>query len=98
MPACTKYYKSKNNTRMTRHKYRNGVSTRLLVAKETFQPKRAKLPIMILNLDGTLGFFDESKHYNCKEKSLQMLQSLSHNFKIIGFSSESKGLITRLGK
>ena len=97
-PACTKYYKSKNNTRMTRHKYRNGVSTRLLVAKETFQPKRAKLPILVINLDGTLGFFDESKHYNCKEKSLTMLQSLSHNFKIVGISSESKGLITRLGK
>lgn len=83
---------------MTPHKYRNGISTRLLVGKETFQAKRAKLPILVINLDGVLGFFDESKNYQCKEKSITMLQSLSHNFKIVGFSSESKGLITRLGK
>lgn len=83
---------------MTPHKYRNGISTRLLVAKETFAPKRAKLPVLILNIDGALGFFDEAKHYNLKEKCLSMLQSLSHNFKIVAFSSESKGLLTRFGK
>ena len=27
-----------------------------------------------------------------------MLQSLSHNYKIVGFSSESKGIITRFGR
>ena len=98
MAACTKYYKSKNNSRMTPHKYRNGISTRLLVGKETFMPKRAKLPILILNIDGALGFFDEAKHYNLKEKSISILQSLSHNFKIVAFSSESKVLLTRFGK
>ena len=70
----------------------------MLVARETFSPKRAKLPILVLNLDGVLGYFDESKQYYCKEKAINMLQSLSHNFKIVGFSSESKGLITRFGK
>lgn len=97
-PACTKYYKSKNNSRMTPHKYRNGVSTRLLVAKETFAPKRAKLPVLVLNLDGVMGYFDEAKAYQCRERSLTMLQSLSHNFKVVAFSSEPKGLITRFGK
>ena len=58
---------------MTPHKYRNGISTRLLVAKETFAQKRAKLPILVINLDGVLGYFDESKHYYCKEKCLTMM-------------------------
>ena len=98
VPACTKYFKSKNNSRMTPHRYRNGISSRLLVAKETFQAKRAKLPIMMLNIDGVLGYFDETKGYVVKEKCLTMLQSLSNNFKIVGFSSESKGLITRFAK
>ena len=70
VPACSKYYKSKNNSRMTPYKYRNGISTRLLVARETFTPKRAKLPILVINLDGVLGYFDESKQYYCKEKSI----------------------------
>ena len=70
VPACTKYYKSKNNTRMTPHKYRNGISTRLLVGKETFSPKRAKLPILVVNLDGVLGYFDEAKAFNTRERSL----------------------------
>ena len=83
---------------MTPYKYKNGISNRLLVAKETFAPKRAKLPILVLNIDGVLGYFDEHKNYNCRERSIHALQSLSHNYKIVGFSSESKGLITRLGR
>lgn len=61
VPACTKYYKSKNNSRMTPYKYRNGISNRLLVAKETFAAKRAKLPILVINIDGVMGYFDEQK-------------------------------------
>jgi len=83
---------------MTPHKYRNGVSTRILVAKETFAPKRAKLPVLVFNLDGVFGYFDESKGYICREKHLQMLQSLSNNFKIVGFSNEPKGIIKRFGQ
>jgi hypothetical protein len=83
---------------MTPHKYRNGISTRLLVARETFAAKRAKLPILIMNLDGVIGYFDEAKNYIIKEKCLTILQSLSHNFKIVGFSSEPRGLISRFGK
>ena len=83
---------------MTPHKYRNGVSTRLLVARETFIAKRAKLPILVINLDGVLGYFDEYKSYVVKEKCLQMMQGLSHNYKIVGFSCESKGIISRFGR
>jgi len=35
-----------------------GVSKRILVAKETLTPQRAKLPVLIIDLDGTIGFFD----------------------------------------
>lgn len=49
---------------MTASKYREGVSTRLLVAKETLNnPLRNKLPLIIINLDGTIGYFDENKIY-----------------------------------
>ena len=44
---------------MTPYKYKSGVSSRLLVAKETFAAKRAKLPIMVINIDGVIGYFDE---------------------------------------
>ena len=73
VPACIKYYKSKNNSRMTPYKYKNGISNRLLVAKETFSPKRAKLPILVINIDGVIGYFDEQKNYLCRERSIQAL-------------------------
>ena len=66
----TKYYKAKNNSRMTRHKYGDSISNRLFVAKETFNPKRLKLPVLVLNIDGVLGYFDEAKTYIFREKSL----------------------------
>ena len=71
--ACTKYFKKKNNSRMTRHKYRDNISNRLFVAKETFSAKRIKLPIIVMNLDGVLGYFDEAKTYVFRERSLQMM-------------------------
>jgi hypothetical protein len=45
---------------MTAYKYKQGVSTRLMVARETLKSiQRQKLPLLILNLDGIIGFFDE---------------------------------------
>lgn len=78
---------------MTPRKYRDGVSSRVLVAKETFSAKRAKLPILVVNLDGVLGYWDEAKTYNMRDKSLGLLISLSHNFRIVGYSSETKTLL-----
>ena len=69
---------------------------RILVSKETFLKKRAKLPLLIMNLDGGLGHFDEAKVYTFREKSLYHLQSLSHNFRIVAYSMESKALIRRM--
>jgi hypothetical protein len=44
---------------MTAYKYKEGISTRLLVAKETLTNRRVNLPILIINLDGIIGYFDE---------------------------------------
>lgn len=71
--VCTKYFKCKNNSRMTKHRYRDNISNRLLVARETFSQKRLKLPILVLNIDGVLGYFDEAKTYIFREKSMQMI-------------------------
>ena len=95
--CCLKYFKKKNISRMTPRRYRDGVSTRILVAKETFGPKRVKLPVLLLNLDGGLGYWDEAKTYVFKERGLGQLISLSHNFRIVGYSAEPKSLIKRLG-
>jgi hypothetical protein len=45
---------------MTAFKYREGESTRILVAKEMLKNKsRNKMPILIINLDGVIGYWDE---------------------------------------
>ena len=95
---CLKYFKKKNISRMTPRRYRDGVSTRILVAKETFLPKRQKLPVLLLNLDGALGYWDEAKTYVFKERGLGQLIALAHNFRIVGYSAEPKGLVKRLGR
>ena len=67
------------------------------MAKETFLPKRQKLPVLLLNLDGALGYWDEAKCYIFKERGLGQLIGLSHNFRIVAYSAEPKSLIKRLG-
>lgn len=45
---------------MTAFRYREGESIRLMVAKETLTSKtRSRLPIIIINIDGVTGYFDE---------------------------------------
>lgn len=56
--ACSKYMK-KAATHLTSRVYRDGVSRRLFVARDTFSPKREKLPIVIVSLDGVFGYYDE---------------------------------------
>ena len=68
----------------------------MFVAKETFSAKRSKLPIIIISLDGVFGYFDETKAYHFKEKSLFYLHSLSHNFRIVAFSMETRSIIRRM--
>jgi hypothetical protein len=81
---------------MTCRRYREGASTRLLVAKDTFLPKRLKLPVLVISLDGALGYFDEYKNYHLREKSISYLQSLSHSFRLVAISMEPKSVIRRL--
>ena len=95
---CLKYLTKKNISRMTPRRYRDGVSTRILVAKETFLPKRQKLPVLLLNLDGALGYWDEAKAYVFKERGLGQLIALAHNFRIVGYSAEPKSVLKRLGQ
>ena len=55
------------------------------------------VPVLLLNLDGGLGYWDEAKTYVFKERGLGQLITLSHNFRIVGYSSEPRALIKRLG-
>lgn len=83
---------------MTAYKYREGVSTRLLVAKETLNnPLRNKLPLIIINLDGTIGYFDEHKIYFVRQHALTCLVALSSNFQIAAFcTGQTKRCVRRL--
>jgi hypothetical protein len=83
---------------MTAPKYKMGLSRRVLVAQETLVNKqRQKLPVLILNLDGVVGHWDESKTYHIRYKTLIYLTAISCNFRVVAFStSQTKGIVTRL--
>ena len=53
---------------------------------------------MVINLDGVLGYFDEANTYIFRERSLQMMLSLSHNFRIIAYCNKSASIIKKLCK
>ena len=73
---------------MTARKYLEGVSTRIMVAKETLKnTSRSKLPILIVNLDGIFGYFDEHKVYYLRSAVLYYLIALSANFRTIAICS-----------
>jgi len=81
---------------MTARKYIEGGSIRLMVAKETLSSKpRQKLPIIIVNLNGTIGYFDEQRHYNTRLSSIQLLIALSANFRVIGIVNDQTKNSTR---
>jgi hypothetical protein len=71
---------------MTAYKYKEGISTRLMVARETLKStQRQRLPLLILNLDGIIGFFDEQKTYHIRSTALTQIVALSVNFRTIAF-------------
>jgi hypothetical protein len=76
--------------------YRNGLCKRLLVAKETLHKGRTCKPLLIVHIEGTLGYFDENKFFFCREKYLSYLSALSHNFRVIGLSTEPSKITKRL--
>jgi hypothetical protein len=44
------------------------------------------MPLLIMNLDGVLGYWDESRVYSIKQNVLNLLFSLSMSFRIIGYT------------
>jgi|LauGreDrversion4_2_1035121.scaffolds.fasta_scaffold30939_2 hypothetical protein len=83
---------------MTAYKYKEGVSTRLMVARETLKStQRQRLPLLILNLDGIIGFFDEQKTYHIRSTALTQIVALSVNFRTIAFcQGQTKRCLKRL--
>lgn len=77
MSCCHSYRQKKRLSLMTPRKYKDGFSIRLFVAKETLKPSRMKLPVLLINLDGVIGYFDETKGYHYNNKSIVLLCQLS---------------------
>jgi hypothetical protein len=71
---------------MTGHKYKEGLSKRILVAKEALSKTRMTLPVLILDLDGVVGYFDQAKTYLLRQSDLTQIISLSNNFRMVAFS------------
>ena len=94
--ACHKYAKQKKIADLTAKIYRQGVSQRLFVGKDAFAKKRSKLPILVIGLDGVMGYFDEAKAYNIKQVTFNYLLALSHNFRIVAYTQELKNIVRRL--
>jgi hypothetical protein len=70
---------------MTSYKYKEGLSKRLLVAKDALSLARNQLPILIVNLEGVFGYFDHAKTYQVRPSELTQIISLSNNFRVIGY-------------
>lgn len=82
---------------MTNHKYKEGISKRILVAKEVYH--RTHLPVIVINLDGVIGYFDQCYNYHMKQADLIQIISLSNNFRIVAFAiNTSKNMVKRLCK
>jgi hypothetical protein len=83
---------------MTARKYREGVSTRLMVARETLSnTNRQKFPLLIFNLDGVTGYWDEAKVYHMRSSILKYLVALSNNFRLVAVGiGQTKKCIIKL--
>jgi len=78
------YHRKRRVKSMTAHRYREGKSTRIMVAKETLQSSlRHKLPLILINLDGITGYFDEAKIYYLRAGVIAYLIALSVNFRVV---------------
>ena len=83
---------------LTKSKYRKKEgemiwSKRLFLAKETvLNEERRMRPILIINIDGAMGFWDDlkSNYYVLRPKALDSLIQLSYDFRIIAISCMKK--------
>lgn len=65
-------------------------SQRLFISKECATSEdRRMLPVLIINLDGVLGYWDDSKrfYYLLRPKVVDALIQLSYDFRIVAVSS-----------
>ena len=62
------------------------------------EENRRMLPVLIINLDGAMGYWDEfsSHYYVLRPKVVESLIQLSHDFRIVAVSSQKQNLIFRL--
>ena len=82
---------------LTQPVYMDGVSRRLLIAKD-WQDRR-QLPLIVIDLDGVFGFWDEQKVYSISERAISILAGLSQNFRLAVFSvGKTKNQVVRLLK
>lgn len=65
-------------------------SQRLFMSTEmASEEARRMLPVLIINLDGTMGYWDENKnhYYVLRPKIVESLIQLSFDFRIVAVSS-----------
>lgn len=89
--------KAKYRGIFTHNKYRGGNndfvwSQRLCLSKEMAEnPERRKMPVLIINMDGVLGYWDEEMtHYVIRNRSVEILIQLSYDFRLVAISTESQ--------
>lgn len=110
---CTEYIQfrgqqlpKKYASSFTTNKYRKGLgedefvmSQRLAMSKELAQSEdRRMMPVLIVNLDGMLGYWDEMKrsHYVLRSKVVDSMISLSYDFRLVAISTQSQKLMFKL--
>ena len=62
------------------------------------EEQRRMLPVLIINLDGAMGYWDElgSNYYVLRPRVVESLIQLSYDFRIVAISSQKQNLIFRL--
>jgi hypothetical protein len=45
------------------------------------------MPLIILDLDGVIGYWDENKNYHIQASTISYLIALSHNYRLVAICS-----------
>jgi hypothetical protein len=70
-------------------------SKRILVSSLFMQ--KSNLPLLVLDLDGTFGYWDEHKCFITSDRHLQLMQALSSNFRLVAVcQNHSKSTVKQL--
>jgi hypothetical protein len=109
---CMEYIQFKGSNKLhkdcrhlfTKRRYRKGDSlfswsTRLFMSKEcALSEDRRRMPILVVNLDGAVGFWDDLKrnYYVLRPKIVEGLIQLSYDFRIVAVSSQRQKLIRKV--